>query len=793
MISMNKNKAASIAIATVLIASFITFAIPAQSTSFNPLINLSSNNGQSRFQQIAVDNMNVYAVWQDNTGISSGKNDIFARVSTDGGNTFGPVINVSNSPSSDSTFPHIAAVGSNAFVVWQENIAGNNEIMFNAIISGVAGTPTDLSNDVGNSRSAQVAASGSNVYVVWQDNDPGNSEIFLKIGTVSTSVSFGSTMNISSNPLPDSSPQIAASGSNAYVVWQENNSGNNEVMFNAIISGVAGTPINLSNNVGNSRLPQIAATPTNVYVAWQDNTPGNNDILLSVGTVGISVTFGSTMNISNNAGDSRTPAIAASGSNAYVVWRDNTGLSAGNFDIFLAMSTNSGSTFGAPVNISNNSGDSRTPRVAASGTNAYVVWRDNTALSTGNFDILLRVSVNNGSTFGSTINLSNNAGESRFAQVVTGSGVFEAWRDNTPGSNDVFVGVNINAGAEVIAHGSKFDRVKGTIVDFLKDNVEVKAHLSNAQCSGTFTGSNGLPQSFTGTVSQALATTSPIPRSQQAKFIHMSCDSLGTIPKTGIDGRAVSLLTGTSDYMLTGHDLDDIAIWYKTSINTVTIGQIQSFGFHKFVVIGSYYPYAMNGTVLITSNSTLNLQNPDYVDWIYSPDGIYMYYPFMLNSTSTWAVQICTSVPTGYQIVGSTCQNITTTPGSSNVVLFQVQKLGSPDPDMHVKIKATHKKSGNELNLELDVPGKAKGHEKEKGSQGQGAQKQGTGISGFAPYTNLAPPSKDADMSTTLNNINHAIAMVEKFFEALAQFQIFQTFQIFPIFEMFPAMKEVVT
>ena len=44
------------------------------------------------------------------------------------------------------------------------------------------------------------------------------------------------------------------------------------------------------------------------------------------------------------------------------------------------------------------------PSIAASGSNVYVVWFDNTP---GNFEIFLRKSVNAGDAFGSTVNYSH--------------------------------------------------------------------------------------------------------------------------------------------------------------------------------------------------------------------------------------------------------------------------------------------------------------------------------------------------------------------------------------------------
>lgn len=53
--------------------------------------------------------------------------------------------------------------------------------------------------------------------------------------------------------------------------------------------------------------------------------------------------------------------------------------------------------------------------MAVSGSNVYVVWLDNTP---GNFEILLRKSINAGATFGSTINVSQNAGSSGMLAIT---------------------------------------------------------------------------------------------------------------------------------------------------------------------------------------------------------------------------------------------------------------------------------------------------------------------------------------------------------------------------------------
>ena len=128
----------------------------------------------------------------------------------------------------------------------------------------------------------------------------------------------------------------------------------------------------MSNNAGNSFEPQIAASGNNVYVTWQDDTPGNNDIFFAVSNNN-GTSFGTPINLSNNAGNSFNPQIATSGNNVYVTWQDNT---PGNFDIFFAVSNNNGQTFITRINFSNTLGTSSDPQIASSGNNVYVTWED---------------------------------------------------------------------------------------------------------------------------------------------------------------------------------------------------------------------------------------------------------------------------------------------------------------------------------------------------------------------------------------------------------------------------------
>jgi hypothetical protein len=134
----------------------------------------------------------------------------------------------------------------------------------------------------------------------------------------------------------------------------------------------------------------------NVFVVWNEYTnlfpPVIADIFLTRSTDS-GATFESVQNLSNNSGHSGTPKMLASGTNLYLTWRDNTGTGS-LFDVLFIRSTGSGATFSNVTNVSNSAGQSDEPQIAASEEgNVFLVWDDE---SPGNSDVFLARSKDRG-------------------------------------------------------------------------------------------------------------------------------------------------------------------------------------------------------------------------------------------------------------------------------------------------------------------------------------------------------------------------------------------------------------
>jgi hypothetical protein len=310
------------------------------------------------------------------------------------------------------------ALGLAPFVAYQNSFAqsdGNNNISANQVRFT---EPVNLTNNARDSVYAQVASSGDNVYIVWQENPPSgfasqgdgliNYEILMK-KSVDGGQSFGDETNLSNNPGFSEHPQISASGNNVYVSWIDNS-----------------PPDSSSSQTGDNK-----------KIMFKKSTDAGN-------------TFGETITLSDvQAADSSNLEMAAAGNNVYAVWQvtplpqqpNAVQESVQPVGIFLATSSDNGETFQEAKSLSENVLKSY-PKVAAYQSKVYVIWNvgiigDNTNAENNNSDsntgngIYLTKSFDSGNTFDDTIKLSadwNSVGESQIA--ASGDSVYVVWGGN---------------------------------------------------------------------------------------------------------------------------------------------------------------------------------------------------------------------------------------------------------------------------------------------------------------------------------------------------------------------------
>jgi hypothetical protein len=397
--TFSKIAMVALAIASILAVGTLMEHASADS-SFGSVVKIDSKAGKQVLPEMVISGKKVYVTWEED-------GEIFFTTSTNGGNSFGNVINLSDNPGL-SVSPQIAISGkkgnTTVYVVWQDAYRGKPDILIRTSTdNGISfGNVVNISNSTGYPTSPRIAVSGSNVYVVWEDG-----ETILFSVSQNRGANFGSIVNVSNSTASISNAHITASGDNVYLVWESKEG----ILFRASTdSGMTfGDVINVSNSYGHAVSPKVAAAGNNTYVVWHDLTPGKREVLFRASSDNGS-NFGGIVNISENLADSLDPQVAAAGSNVYVVWQDQDSYntkktSSGKPDIILRTSTNNGTSFGGPVNLSKNDGHSILPDIGISGKKVYVIWEDNTA---GKPDLLFKVGKSAGAKFGKVVNLSNN-------------------------------------------------------------------------------------------------------------------------------------------------------------------------------------------------------------------------------------------------------------------------------------------------------------------------------------------------------------------------------------------------
>ena len=103
--------------------------------------------------------------------------------------------------------------------------------------------------------------------------------------------------------------------------------------------------------------------------------------------------------------DKKAP-IAISGDNVYIVWFNDQNTPNNNSEVLFRSSTDGGVTFADKINLSNTTtADSINGEIAADGNNVIITWWERNATSE---EPVVRVSTDNGATFGPILRLSSN-------------------------------------------------------------------------------------------------------------------------------------------------------------------------------------------------------------------------------------------------------------------------------------------------------------------------------------------------------------------------------------------------
>jgi len=297
-----------------------------------------------------------------------------------------------------------------------------------------------------------IASSGDTVHVVWHDTRDGASpEIYYK-RSLDGGITWGADTRITNNIYYSSNPSVAVSGSNVYIVWEDDRdgiSGVYEIYFNHSTNGGTtwGTDTRLTNDPTMSQWACVSASGSVVNVVWSDNRNGAQYEVYYKRSSDGGITWGSDNRFTSVQGGSWSASVSSSGSVVHVSWLDGRN---GHNDMYYKRSTDSGINWGADIQLTNDTILRYNPSMSVSGLNVHVLFLDSRDHDPGPYEIYYKHSADGGITWGADTRLTTHYKSSALHSAITSSGsnVHVVWDDqrNSATNYEIYYRGSTNGG-----------------------------------------------------------------------------------------------------------------------------------------------------------------------------------------------------------------------------------------------------------------------------------------------------------------------------------------------------------
>ncbi len=242
-------------------------------------------------------------------------------------------------------------------------------------------TPAELVSDEGTSHGPHIALDdGGNAHIVWISTSCGQYNVFYRVRNASGG--FSNVNGVNQNcGVYHTNPKVAVTSDNkVHVTYTAGDP--LETYYTRFESGNWTSPKNISNTPDDhSRNPSLTTDGANtIFVAWEEGINANNhDIVLSSSSDSGS-NWSSPLNISANPGLSTGVSVSFSSTTnrVYVVWGDDTNAIGVDPEIWYAEYSASSNTSSQPQQISflDKQQESQSPVVATGAGKIGIVWQD---------------------------------------------------------------------------------------------------------------------------------------------------------------------------------------------------------------------------------------------------------------------------------------------------------------------------------------------------------------------------------------------------------------------------------
>lgn len=423
--------ALAVIVAAVLTVALATPAHAADGT-WGPAIDLSGVGVSASYPQIvtAADG-SIVAIWSGDDG--GGRVAQIAR-SADAGSTWSAPLTISGT---DASFlPQIALSDDGTITAtWARNgIVQASSSYDNGVTWSV---PIDVSAAGGSPSNPQIFADGGTTAIAWELR-VGMNTVVQSSASVDSGVSWSAPVTLSvPAQVVDSNDVVVAADGTIFVTWTFDDFSGRRVQISRSTDDGAtfSAPVDLSAAAGGAFNPRMAVAPNGtVIVTWQ-----RYGVVSSVIETSRSVDGGATwsppVTLSVDGVDSYNAriAIAPDGTIAVAWERGNGGVER---IVQVATSTDSGASFGAPVDLSAVGVYSDVPAIAAAPDGTFTVaWERDIAGGS-----VVEVSTLVGATWSAPLQLSVSSGYVYEVQlaVAANSAVTAVWQhDDNAGSTTV--------------------------------------------------------------------------------------------------------------------------------------------------------------------------------------------------------------------------------------------------------------------------------------------------------------------------------------------------------------------
>jgi hypothetical protein len=260
-----------------------------------------------------------------------------------------------------------------------------------------------------------------------------------------TSPGFSNPVNISNTSSDAQIPDLIVSNDGIFALWLETKSGKTDVLFSKSTDGGSTftSPLNLSETIyGQSGYAAFAQSGKDVYVVWQSSLSGTADVFLAKSSDGGS-SFEKPVVISDTTKLAAFPQVSVSDNHVYFAWLEKSDNNSTN--IVFAKSDDKASSANIPLYLTHNLvGNSGIPKLVATGNQVYLAWEDN---SKGNYDVFLSKSDDYGASFHLPIDMSTSTGQSGTPEIIISKdNVYTVWMDNSSGNYDILFAKSTDGG-----------------------------------------------------------------------------------------------------------------------------------------------------------------------------------------------------------------------------------------------------------------------------------------------------------------------------------------------------------